>query len=413
MDQQIATENLKHCSACGKGIPAYASRCEHCGTEQVESAPLNSDAVRERAFLLALYKRSNPFTYLFLGMNVGVFALMCLAGGLSAMSADNRVLVGFGAKVNELIRANGEYWRFVTSMFIHIGLIHLLFNNYALYIVGQEIERLYGSSRFVLLYLLTGICGSLASYLYTENTSAGASGAIFGLFGVLAAFAFRYRGDVPDVIRNSIKKRVIPLIILNLTIGFSVAQIDNAAHIGGLTSGLLLGFLIPYKRPREKETPLIWRALLGISLAVIFGSLFIAFEKYSGPPLKFENLTSNPQSMRLAYLNGMMESYNSMVDSSVAFQKTIESRGGGDSSTEARAAAERGIRRVNNTPGLPGKGGELRKSLLELLTDQKALVERYGQTGAASWSRAASEQSALNERANRFVEEYKAWSEGN
>jgi len=373
---------------------------------------MNADAVKERAFLLALFNRSNPFTYLFLGMNVGVFALMCLAGGLSAMSADDRVLVGFGAKVNELIRANGEYWRFVTSMFIHIGLIHLLFNNYALYIVGQEIERLYGSSRFVLLYLLTGICGSLASYLYTENTSAGASGAIFGLFGVLAAFAFRYRGEVPDVIRNSIKKRVIPLIALNLMIGFSVSQIDNAAHIGGLASGLLLGFLIPYKRITEKKTPPIWRALMGISLAVILGSLFIAFEKYSGPPLKFESLASNPQSTRVAYFTGMTNSYNSMMDSRNAFRKAINSRGGGDSSREARLAAERGIRLANDTPALPGRGGELRKSLIDLLTDQKALVERYGQTGDASWNRAASEQSALDERADRFLEEFTAWSKG-
>ena len=411
MDQQPASQNLQQCPDCRAIIPAGTPRCPYCEADQVEPAPLDPEAARERAFLLALYTRSNPFTYIFIGVNVGVFALMWLAGGMSAMSADPDVLVGFGAKVNNLIRNNGEYWRFVTSMFIHIGFIHLFLNNYALYIVGAEIERLYGSSRFVLLYLLAGLCGSLASYLYTENTSAGASGAIFGLFGVLAAFAFRYRREVPKDIRDSIKKRVIPLILLNLVIGFSARQIDNAAHIGGLVSGLALGFVIPYKRPRETSSTLVWRALRWVSLAIIFGSIFIAAQRYDGPPLSLANLASNPQAARASYYEGMSEGYNSMVESSRAFQELIDG-GPDDASRRALDASERAVRAVREAPALRGKPGELRETLLALVSDQKALVEQYARAKSIDRGKAIAEQNAIVLRANRFFREFETWASG-
>lgn len=409
MDQQPASQNLQQCPSCRAIIPAGTPQCPYCGADQVEPAPLDPEAARERAFLLALFTRSNPFTYIFIGVNVGVFVLMWLAGGMSAMSADPDVLVGFGAKVNELIRANGEYWRFVTSMFIHIGFIHLFLNNYALYIVGAEIERLYGSSRFVLLYLLAGLSGSLASYLYTENTSAGASGAIFGLFGVLAAFAFRYRREVPKDIRDSIKKRVIPLILLNLVIGFSARQIDNAAHIGGLISGLALGFVIPYKRPQEADSTFVWRALGWGSLAIIFGSIFIAAQRYDGPSLSLANLTSNPETARINYYKGMSEGYNSMVESGEAFRESMNA-GSGDAARRALDASERGIRAAERAPALRGKAVELRATLLELLSEQKALVEKYSQAKSADRVRALAEQNALVLKANGFLKEFEAWA---
>src|SRR5690349_23883838 len=146
---------------------------------------------------------------------------MTLAGG----TMDDVNLLAFGAKWNPLIN-QGEYWRFVTPVFIHIGLLHLFFNSYALWMVGPQVEKLYGGARFVLLCILTGICGVAGSYFYRpEGLSAGASGAIFGLFGVLLVFGFRHRRHVPPFFREAVIKGVLPTILINLVIGFSIRQI--------------------------------------------------------------------------------------------------------------------------------------------------------------------------------------------
>ena len=107
-------------------------------------------------------------------------------------------------KDNALI-ASGQWWRFVTPVFIHIGLLHLAFNSYALWIVGPQVEKLYGPARFVILYVLTGIAGVYGSYFTIPNAiSAGASGAIFGLFGVLLVFGIRYRHSIPPEFKRAV-----------------------------------------------------------------------------------------------------------------------------------------------------------------------------------------------------------------
>src|SRR3954462_7839392 len=144
-------------------------------------------------FLHAVWTRRSTFTYVFFASNIVVFLLMAFAGG----SSSEATLMAFGVKSNPEI-VQGQWWRFVTPIFIHIGLLHLFFNSYALWVVGPQVEKLYGSERFVLLYVLTGIAGVLGSYFYhPQAISAGASGAIFGLFGVLLVFGIRYRNSIP------------------------------------------------------------------------------------------------------------------------------------------------------------------------------------------------------------------------
>src|SRR3954471_20883566 len=144
-------------------------------------------------FLHAVWTQRTHATKTFLVINIIVFLLMAFAGG----STNQTTLMAFGVKSNPEI-AQGQWWRFVTPIFIHIGLLHLLFNSYALWIVGPQVEKLYGSASFAVLYVLTGIAGVAGSYLYHPySISAGASGAIFGLFGVLLVFGFRYRAAIP------------------------------------------------------------------------------------------------------------------------------------------------------------------------------------------------------------------------
>ena len=249
-DQTSRQPAFRVCTNCGNLTPAERPDCIYCGTMTVEAMAARQEAEREHRFLYAFVTRSNPFTLIIIGMNAGVFLLEWLAGGMGGLSADSQVLRAFGAKNNDLINQQQQYWRLVTAIFIHIGFLHFLLNNYALWIIGQEIERLYGSARFVILYLLTGVAGSLASYTFNPgHDSAGASGAIFGLFGVMATFAFRFRKELPERLSTDIRRRILPVIAINLIFGFSMRIVDNAAHIGGLLAGIALALIIPYQRP--------------------------------------------------------------------------------------------------------------------------------------------------------------------
>lgn len=190
------------------------------------------------------------WTFILLGVNVAVFLAMTIFGALNGLglngSQDSRVLLIFGAMQNQLI-AQGDYYRLLTSMFLHIGLIHLAFNSYALYIVGQDVERLYGSVRFLLIYFLSGLGGSLASFvLGAGGISAGASGAIFGLFGASIAYFYLHRETFGP--RGQAQLRSLLMLAgINLFLGFTIPGINNLAHMGGLVFGVLLGWLLAPK----------------------------------------------------------------------------------------------------------------------------------------------------------------------
>lgn len=140
--------------------------------------------------------------------------------------------------------ADGEYWRLLTVTLVHGGILHLLFNMYALWIAGPIVERFYGSGMFLLLYLLCAAAGSVASFVFGgDGPSVGASGAVFGLFGVLLAVS-RVHVPLTDRRTRAVLAQLGPIVLLNLAFGFFFPNIDNAAHIGGLVAGLWLGWLL-------------------------------------------------------------------------------------------------------------------------------------------------------------------------
>jgi len=177
-------------------------------------------------------------TWVLLGINIVVWLAMTAAGG----STDSQVLFSFGAKYGPAI-LGGEYWRLFTSMFLHIGLMHLGVNSYALYALGPEAERFFGRARFLAVYLLTGVLSSVTSYLISPTLAAGASGAIFGLVGALGAF-FIHERDVLGAPGRRRLNNLASVVVVNLIIGFTVPNIDNAAHMGGLLAGLLIGWIL-------------------------------------------------------------------------------------------------------------------------------------------------------------------------
>jgi len=194
------------------------------------------------------------FTWILLGCNIAMF-IITITFGLVQFGSWNLLsnllptLVFFGAKVNALI-AQGEIWRLFTATFLHADILHLLFNLYALSALGHQVEAYFGHGRFLAIYIIAGLWGSLASYATSPEISVGASGAIFGLAGATAVYFWRYRENFGDAGR-SILSNVLAVIVLNLVFGFTNPQIDNAGHIGGLIGGafVALGLLPRYRTP--------------------------------------------------------------------------------------------------------------------------------------------------------------------
>ena len=153
---------------------------------------------------------------------------------------NNSVLISFGAKYNVLID-QGEIWRLLTCAFLHSNLIHIACNMYSLYIIGPQIQQIYGTKKYLSIYIISCITSSLLSYFMSPNSiSVGASGGIFGLMGALLAFAIIERHKIDKKYISSLMQ----IIVINLFIGLSIKNIDNFGHIGGLIGGLLVGYII-------------------------------------------------------------------------------------------------------------------------------------------------------------------------
>lgn len=227
---------------------------------EVEKKAALSSARQKVKAEKAVFENGKPlFTYLFVAIQVIVFLLMEVAGG----STNTSVLIHFGAKVNWLV-LEGEWWRLFAPIFLHIGLLHLFMNTLALYYIGITVEKIYGNLRFLFIYLFAGFCGSLASLLFSPNISAGASGAIFGLFGALLYFGVIY----PKLFFRTMGMNILFVIGINLVFGFSFSGVDNAGHIGGLIGGCIGATIVHF--PKKKRLFIQLTALL-LSLALIYG----------------------------------------------------------------------------------------------------------------------------------------------
>src|SRR5687768_1754319 len=290
------------CRSCGAIVGAGEPQCASCGTptglspEQLQAyRTADRETIR---FARAILSRPNIFTVVLLIANLFVFMLMWQSSGLSSQvlwqGFSEPVLVAYGAKQNYLINAPyHQWWRFITPMFVHINLPHLLVNMYSLWIVGPYVEKLYGSAKFIVFWVLTGIAGVVGSYLSVQPQlakgfgrflfktadipSAGASGALFGLVGVLFIFGIKFRRELPEGFRRAFGTGMLPIIIINLFIGYiGRGFIDNAAHLGGLLSGAALATVVQYRRVGERRgLAVAWRVLQVVALLLVV----IAFYK--------------------------------------------------------------------------------------------------------------------------------------
>lgn len=224
-----------------------------------------------------IFKPKRPYiTYTILIINtilylIGVIINLKHGVGLydSIFGTTEGVLKLLGGLNPELIKSGGFY-RILTSSFNHIGLLHLIFNSYALYLIGSQLEGFLGRTKYVIVYLTSAIAGSLLSICFVSDWNVGASGAIFGLLGSLLYFGYHYRVFLGQVI----KSQIIPLIVINLIIGFLSTRINNAGHIGGLIAGVLVTMALGVKNKSTKTD-----IINGIVLSIVYiGFLvYIAF----------------------------------------------------------------------------------------------------------------------------------------
>jgi membrane associated rhomboid family serine protease len=332
-------------------------------------------------FLRAVISRPATFTFAFIIANVFLYLLMWLSGG-----ATDNILLAYGAKRNDLIQA-GEWWRFVTPIFLHVhlpglGPMHLIANMYGLFMLGPFVEKLYGSARFVVFWVLTGIAGVVASYLTVrpelahgavgqflfksfDTPSAGASGALFGLIGVLFVFGLKYRHELPEGLKRAFGTGMLPTILINLFIGY-VARgfIDNAAHLGGLVSGMTLALFVGYKRPGTRgAVAFAWHAAQGACLLLVVVSFAMVVRHYDAPAPSLSNIRGREVAAdeKRAALTPYVEAINAGQNALIRFER-------GDASGLAPA-----FDRLEGAPSLSPKADALRDDL-------KAVVVRARET---------------------------------
>lgn len=198
---------------------------------------VNIDSKRKISF------KEYKVTYTIIILNILLYLIEVIKSR-NLIDIDIYTLIQMGAKVNVLINS-GEIYRLLTSAFLHGGIIHIFFNMSALNIIGREVEAVYGSKRYIAIYVISALGGSVVSYLFKPNSiSVGASGAIFGLLGAMLIFGLKER----DKIGKQYMKNILETIGLNVIIGITIPNIDNFAHLGGLILGAITSFILFKKK---------------------------------------------------------------------------------------------------------------------------------------------------------------------
>ena len=196
---------------------------------------MNQKTIKNEKKLEKIFSPKKPVcTNILIVLNILVYFYMLI------YDSDGTIL--YNLFNNYLLVQNGEIYRLITCMFVHGNIMHLVFNMYALYILGPQVERYYGKTKFLLIYFISGILGSLFSCVFMSSNaySIGASGAIFGLLGSITYFAYYYRATLQGFLRS----QIVPVLVANLAIGLFIPGIDLSAHIGGLIGGILASMAI-------------------------------------------------------------------------------------------------------------------------------------------------------------------------
>jgi membrane associated rhomboid family serine protease len=260
---------MANCTSCGRELPAFSTGrlstlCRECQATENSAPPIPS--------VVPTYKGSSAIslTYILVGINVAVFALMTLTG-VPFLSPTSAQLLKWGANWGPLSLTT-QPWRILTSNYVHIGIIHIGFNMWCLLNLGALAQRIFDRWTYVLIYTATGIAGSIASlWWHPTVVGAGASGAIFGLAGALISALYLGKLPIPKEAIQATMKSLLIFAAYNLFFGLTQG-IDNAAHIGGLASGLALGALLSKHLTGPAEVRQQWRNLASVLSIVLLSA---------------------------------------------------------------------------------------------------------------------------------------------
>jgi rhomboid protease GluP len=259
--------------------------CPHCRafiTNRDRTCPYCNEKVGARAIdkrddspIGGFIPQNRFVTALILLINLGFYVATVLASmkagnGDAVMSLDNDTLIAFGAKVplrflTHYSDVQGQYWRLVTAGFLHGGLIHILMNSWVLWDVGAQVDEIYGTTRMLVIYFASSVCGFALSTLMGGGISIGASAGICGLIGAMIALGLRHHNPIGDAMRGSYIRWVVMILIIGFLPMF---HIDNAAHIGGLIGGFGVAYAAGEPGRINSAMETLWKAAAGMCVLI-------------------------------------------------------------------------------------------------------------------------------------------------
>ncbi|MGI6777519.1 MAG: rhomboid family intramembrane serine protease [Acetivibrionales bacterium] len=226
---------------------------------------------REQECVIEEATKSNPATYVFIGINI----VLWLLGLLAEMVYGINHISAFGIKYSPYI-VRGEYWRLLTPMFLHSDVVHLATNSFSLFILGQVVERIFGTRKFIFIYIISGIIGNIISFAFSNNPSLGASGAVLGIGGALIYVWRKKRRAFSG--RSRQYMTLVFMVLFNVFYGFSRPGIDNYAHLGGVISGYLAGGIVRFKKDNSNAMQIV--AFTSVLLAMGIAGIYLGFIRF-------------------------------------------------------------------------------------------------------------------------------------
>ena len=407
------------CRSCGAIVGAGETQCSVCGAPSANPQAANQSASSQQPrpqdreavrFARAILARPYKFTVILLVANLFVFLMMWESSGMKSQvlfqGFDERVLTTYGAKLNYLVDQYRQWWRFVTPMFIHVNLAHLFINMFSLWMVGPYVEKLYGSAKFVVFWVFSGILSIVASYLTVrpdlatgglgrflfktaDNPSAGASGALFGLVGVLFVFGIKFRRELPEGFKRAFGVGMVPIIVINLVIGYlGRGFIDNAAHLGGLVTGAALALAAEYRRPGDRTSvSILWRVLQALSLVIVVGAFYKVVRNFT------RSVPPSPQQIATARQQTFLNFVNALNLLNEQLSRVMHDNDVSQVEAVSQSVAER--------PAPDARAAELRDRLLAILSK---MVEAS--------NKGQSMDQGLTEEKRKWDEDYIEWFKG-
>jgi membrane associated rhomboid family serine protease len=280
---------MANCIRCGRQLPGFSfgkKICPWCRQHEAYQRGEVPDDAPQTVMPTPWVRRTEStigLTQIIFGINAAVFLGMSLSSS-TVMDFPVRELIVWGANVGALT-FSGEWWRLLTNIFVHGGLIHIAFNMWCLWNLGQLCESLYGRWTYAAIYLICGLGASLASAAWHPYVpSVGASGAIFGLAGALITALKLGEFSVPRSALSGTLRSLGAFVVYNLIFGFVLPGVDNTAHIGGLVTGLIVGALIALIAPQQDQAPRRVAVFLVMILALAGGAIGTAH--HYGVPLR-------------------------------------------------------------------------------------------------------------------------------